>query len=696
VILSSTISTPKSARSSKTHVWHARPSFLISLQDGLYLHQSSEILGFVMSVPSEAKRSLNAFWLLLFFSVLTVRTLAQGPGQMPTQMQQMYGARELSPTDNYETAPNTAVVVLHVFADEKPAHLDRSARMDLTNVANRLGVFLIVPSHEAGVFTDTALGKYDVTVTAVGYLTKHQEISVLQPVTYRIDIVLQRDPNAVTLNEVSGLMPGKAKKEAHRAVSLLKSGQLTKAQKHLDAAYKSSPSNAGLNFLLGYLHFQQNDYAEAGTYLAKAASLSPHSAPTLLLLGRMNLVQKNYPAAQSALEQAVLVDAEQWQAHNLLADAYLNEKEYSKARDEAQIAVAKGARYGNEASGTAELVLGEALLGLGKNEEGIKALQAFVKQSPRNPMVQPVRSLITKLKQGDSNSAEGSSTGAEIDASSADPLRALPKPVLSIQTWRPPDVDDAKPTLVSGVTCPAAQVLAESGEKVQELVQDVTRFAADEELFHQSFDSAGLSKHAETRKYEYAAAVSSQPGTVFIQEYRTDKVGQAGDPDAIAGTGFFMLALVFHPEMQGDFDFDCEGQGEWRGEATWLVHFRQRYDRPNHMHSYSIGDKVLRVDLKGRAWISTASFQILRIEADMINPMHEIQLLSEHQTVEYGPVPFAKKNTTLWLPKDADIYFDFRKHHYYRHHSFDHYMLFGVDTQQKDKVPPSTASTDPN
>jgi hypothetical protein len=67
--------------------------------------------------------------------------------------------------------------------------------------------------------------------------------------------------------------------------------------------------------------------------------------------------------------------------------------------------------------------------------------------------------------------------------------------------------------------------------------------------------------------------------------------------------------------------------------------------------------------------------------------MPEIQLLSEHQVVEYGPIPFPKKNTSLWLPKSAEIYFDFRKHRYYRRHSFDHYMLFAVDSDEKRKEP---------
>jgi len=65
----------------------------------------------------------------------------------------------------------------------------------------------------------------------------------------------------------------------------------------------------------------------------------------------------------------------------------------------------------------------------------------------------------------------------------------------------------------------------------------------------------------------------------------------------------------------------------------------------------------------------------------------EIRLLSEHQVVEYRPVPFPKKNIALWLPKDVELYFDFRKHRNYRHHRFDHFMLFSVDSGEKRNEP---------
>jgi hypothetical protein len=371
-----------------------------------------------------------------------------------------------------------------------------------------------------------------------------------------------------------------------------------------------------------------------------------------------------------------------------LADAYLRQKDYGKARDEAQIAITKGQKDGKTVASPAELVLAQALIGLGRNQEAIQALEVFLKDSPQNPMVYQVRNLVADLKRNSGSTPDGSPKASDVDTSRADPLGAVPNPAPTTRTWRPPDVDDAKPTLAAGVVCPTAQVADESGKRVQELVRDLTRFAANEDLFHQSIDAFGFPTRTETRKYDYVAMVSeSKPGAVSIEEYREDKPPQTGYPDNIASTGFITLALVFHPDMQPDFDLDCEGQTDWRGQASWLVHFRQRHERPNRMHGYMLGGQLFPVDLKGRAWITADKYQIVRIEADMVKPMPEIQLLSEHQTVEYGPVPFPTKNTTLWLPKTAEIYFDFRKHRYYRKHTFDHFLLFSVDTEQKEKAP---------
>jgi tetratricopeptide (TPR) repeat protein len=622
--------------------------------------------------------------------------VAQRGGGVP-EPQLLPGADNLNLkiVTTYETTPGTAVLIFTVSAERKGIRLDRQALLRLVNQANQSETWQTTEETSRGVFTNVAYGGYTVEVSAVGYLSTRKELVVTNVSGPSLnEIVLNRDPDSVNLDVWDEEMTPKARKEAKRAISALKSGKLKDAQKQLDDAFHLSPTSPDLNFLLGYLYFQERDFARAGNYLGTATNLNPHHAQALTLLGRTGLERKDYPAARSALEQAVLADPENWLPHNLLADTYLHQQNYDKARDQAQIAI----NVGKTTAGPAHLVLGEALLNLGEDQQGIAALNVFLQQSPQHPMAGQVRALIADVEKhpsisgssdsGASDSANNDAPKSSADFSGVDPVAALDVPELSLKAWQPPSIDDANPAVAADVVCPSEKVIEESGKRVQELVDDVSRFAAVEDLLHQSLDPFGIPVRSETRKYDYVASISEpQPGFLAVNEYRSDKMSLAEYPDHIASTGFAALALVFHPHMRDNFAMTCEGLGDWRGQATWLVHFRQRTDQPNRIHSYKIGNQIYSVDLKGRAWITADKFQIVRIESEMVNPMPEIRLLGEHEVVEYGPVPFPRKNTTLWLPKSADIYFDFRQHHYYRRHSFDHFMLYSVDADEKRKEP---------
>lgn len=586
----------------------------------------------------------------------------------------------------YRTSPGTSVLVFSLFAERTGTRLDRQALLKIFNVNSHATVVAVSDETSKGVFLDIFPGNYELEINAVGFISEHRELKVIDAHrAIETDIVLKRDPNAVDLDIAASVLPPKARKQTKHAISALKSGNLPAAQKELDQAYKLAPSSPDLNFLLGYLYYARNDFEKASAFLSTASTLNPNNAPALTLLGRMHLQRKDYPAARSALERAVLADAENWLPHDLLADTYLREKDYDRARDEANVAIAKG----RNVASPAQLVLGQALLGLGRDEEAVQTLHTFLEQSPKNPMADQVRALISEINEPRSSGLGASSpSGAGRVAPAVDSLEALAAPTLPIRSWAPPAVDDVKPPVAAGVDCPANQVMEESGKRMTELVHDLSRFAAVEELFHQPLDPYGMPIRTDKRKYDYIASISErEAGLVSIDEFRSAKLTLADYPDQISSTGFVTLALVFHPGMRDDFVMVCEGLADWHGQASWLVHFQQRKDRPNRMHSYQVGGQVFPVDIKGRAWISANKFQIIRIEADLVRPMPEIRLVSEHQAVEYGPVPFPTKKTILWLPKTAEIYFDFRKHRYYRRHSFDNYELFSVEADEKRKEP---------
>jgi len=52
--------------------------------------------------------------------------------------------------------------------------------------------------------------------------------------------------------------------------------------------------------------------------------------------------------------------------------------------------------------------------------------------------------------------------------------------------------------------------------------------------------------------------------------------------------------------MRDNFQMSCEGLGDWHGRATWIMHFRQREDKPSRFADYKVGADTYAMKLKGR------------------------------------------------------------------------------------------------
>jgi hypothetical protein len=180
----------------------------------------------------------------------------------------------------------------------------------------------------------------------------------------------------------------------------------------------------------------------------------------------------------------------------------------------------------------------------------------------------------------------------------------------------------------------------------------------------------------------------------MVQEYRD--YGVLDVPDNIKTTGLAVLAIAFHPLFRDDFDMRCEGLGSWEGQAAWLVHFRQLEEKPSRLRTYVVNGNNYPVRLKGRAWIGADNLQILHLETDLVRPIPEIRLMTEHTSVSYGPVQFKRNDVDLWLPKNAELYVHFNKRRFHRSESFDHFMLFATDAADKANLPKAGANPSPN
>jgi hypothetical protein len=260
-------------------------------------------------------------------------------------------------------------------------------------------------------------------------------------------------------------------------------------------------------------------------------------------------------------------------------------------------------------------------------------------------------------------------------------------------TWAPPDVDSEKIELDPTTKCDLAQVIQSASQRVEELVQNLDRYTATENIEHFELSPTGTKRSRETRKFNYLVEIH-QVGTtdLDVEEHRTgwmptEKIRGYPErtefPGNIETAGLPMLALIFHPRLQPRYEFTCEGLGSWKGRQAWVVHFRQRADQTNSMLTYRVGDRSAPVALKGRAWIDADTSQIVAMESDILQPVFELQLSRDHQLIEYGPVRFRDKPLELWLPKSADWYCALKNHRYYRRHAFSNFLLFSVDDKEQ-------------
>jgi hypothetical protein len=211
------------------------------------------------------------------------------------------------------------------------------------------------------------------------------------------------------------------------------------------------------------------------------------------------------------------------------------------------------------------------------------------------------------------------------------------------------------------------------------------RFSASERIEQTDIDKNGKRGKSSAETANYVAQIGNNSGYPSIREYRSE--GEGARKAAVIDFGAAVFALIFHPSHLGNFDFRCEGLTEVQGTPAWQVHFEESPDPNRAFSAVSVSGSLNLVRLKGRAWITTDSYNVLRIEADLADPIAKIKLQREHQVITYAPVEFPKRHIQLWLPETSSLYIAYRGRHYERIHTFSDYQLFSVDSTEAVKEP---------
>jgi Tetratricopeptide repeat len=587
------------------------------------------------------------------------------------------------------------VITLH---DAKNALFLQTAKVTLRTSTGELRGTSIAEKGRA-VFRTLPLDTYEISVEVQGSPPTKANVSLqLAGENKNLDIVVGSG-NSSSSPAGPPLPPPlstKEQKELTDGLRALQAQRIEEARKHFLAAAKTNPNQPDVDYLLGVIAAMTGDVVTARQYFENAATRYQH-VRSLTALGELDLTAGKLPEAKANLEKALKADPNAWRAEQLLAAVNLRQQAYPEAIQHAEHALQVGK---NEAKG-ARLTLAEALSASGNYQRSTEVVNELLKQSPTKEQSKEAHDILEANRQevaphtlsASSSAASFSPSSSKAPAVGSLPLSpSLPaasaNPLTESSRWIPPNVDDNVPPADSSVFCPLTNVIEQAGTRVLQLVDNLDRFTATERLHHQTLNEFGLAVRTVEQKYDYSVYIHEvKPGIFDVSEFRDGSDSRDIFPEHVATLGTVALVFVFHPHYAEDFDFKCEGLAHQGDKLAWQIHFQQKLDRQSRLRSYRLGTKYYRVGIKGRAWIAADSFQIIRMESDLVNQVPDLRLYAEHQDILYGPVPFKKRDTVLWLPYSAETFLDFNYHHLHRRQDFTNYLLFWVDEKQNIEKP---------
>jgi hypothetical protein len=257
-----------------------------------------------------------------------------------------------------------------------------------------------------------------------------------------------------------------------------------------------------------------------------------------------------------------------------------------------------------------------------------------------------------------------------------------------LAAWDITNLDRNASAVRRDVSCPLSQVLEGATRRARELEENLQKFSAREAIEHLEIGKNGKQRSSTTGQFNYVAEIhESEDGGAYINEYRAETGLTAGPHPPLADSGTAAFALLFLPHNLEEFSITCEGLTDLNSRSVWQLHFSQRLDRPNDFRAYRVNNLLYPANIKGRAWVAADSFEVLRLESDLLEPIQQINLRTEHLIIEYGPVSFPKRDVRLWLPDNVTLFIDYRGRRYERRHRFSKFELFWVDTVQETKGP---------
>lgn len=465
----------------------------------------------------------------------------------------------------------------------------------------------------------------------------------------------------------------KARNEYQKACGELQKKKTIQAEKHLRKAVSDDPKFAAAWVTLGQVLNNQRRRDDARQACHQASIVQPTYVAAYLCLAELDARQGAWDELLHDSTLAIELDpASDALAYEYNAAARLNLHQLSAAETSA-LRAQQIDRDNHDPR--IHFVLAQIYEAKGDAINEAKQLHDYLKYAKDPSNVALVRETLSQLEN-----ASEQPPSLRLGSDLSDLVETF------VSRSGPPDIDDIVPPVLTEANCPLPEILKETSNHTQDLIENLQQFSANERIEQIDIDKKGRRRSSGAEEMNYVVQIEqNSSGYPRVQEYRLGMGGvrRAGLMDS--GTAAF--ALIFHPAHVGNFSFRCEGITEFQGSQVWQLRFEESTNPKKSFIAIRVGTSNYLPRFKGRAWVASGSYNVLRVETDLVSAIPEIDLQREHMVINYAPVEFQKRRVELWLPKNTALYMSFRGHHFELTHDFRDFQLFSVDSVEAIKGP---------
>ena len=179
-----------------------------------------------------------------------------------------------------------------------------------------------------------------------------------------------------------------------------------------------------------------------------------------------------------------------------------------------------------------------------------------------------------------------------------------------------------------------------------------------------------------------------------LDEFRTDAHDRPMDDPAHnsnrpQSVGYATTWLFFFPGNLKESTYRYLGRQKLGSRETYVLAFAQVPDKTflNTVVDSSLGR--CSTSIQGIAWIDESTFQIVRMQTDLLSPQPAIKLNQLRSVINYSEVKIPERDLLLWLPKDVEVTWQAADRAGEELHTYSKYHLFGstVTILPPDKTP---------